>query len=198
MRQEALTVALVSSSIVHISLVWWWWSSRPAGANEATNASGNSYQVLGKELPPEQVRDMQLQACDIDQTLLASEDPILANSPSANLHPFHRLLTRPTKTDKPGLLPYRKQPEEHTPTTITAPLFSMQSPPPPATGWTVNERHTEEFCSDACSNVSSSIVLSVEEAHKQSKPTWAPKPPKATWPMPMFQRTMFQRPKSIC
>ena len=43
MRQEALTVALVSSSIVHISLVWWWWSSRRRlhETNEATNAPGN-------------------------------------------------------------------------------------------------------------------------------------------------------------
>lgn len=194
---------LVSSAIVHVSLVWWWWwwSSRrglhekaaeeaagaeAGGADEAASAPKNSYQVLGEAMPHEQVRDMQSQACDIDETLLASEDPVLAKTPSQTLHPFHGLLTRPTTTDKPGLLPYSKQTEDNTPTTVTdntpttvtVPLFTT---PAPANGWTVNERHAEEdmaqsFCSDVPSDVSSSIILSVEEAHKYRQPTWAPKP----------------------
>ena len=205
---------LVSTAIVHVSLVWWWSrrglydkAADEAGADEAAGAPEDSFYVLGKAMPDEQVIDMQSQACDIDQILYSSENPALANSPSESLHPYHRLLTQPTKTDKPGLSPYLKRqedkpedkPEDKSPDTVTVPLFTST----PADFWTANARHAEEeqlkeerlaqsFCSDVRSDASSSIILSVEKAYEQRNPTWAPKPPKATFSN--FKR----RARSIC
>jgi hypothetical protein len=190
----AASAVAACTVVAHAALLFW----RLGGAGTANNIDNAPYQVLGPPVEPELVQEMQAAAQDIDQTIREQEDPLLATVPCTTLHPFHALLTKPTPGALPGVLPYKRVqsdgPEIGSPSTVTAPLFVQ---PQVADGWSVQERPVEDALTSsigsntsvssslvrgAPSLVGSSIVLSIEDAHKQrAEPTWAPMPPKAKW-----------------
>lgn len=161
------------------------------------------YQTLGAPVAAERVLQMQADAQDIDQTILEQEDPLFATAAATTLHPFHALLTKPTRGGLPGILPYkttRSESESDSPNDITTPLFLQ---PQVADGWGAQNRSTENAQPNSTASVvsvtsslvrrtpslvGSSIVLSIKDAHEQcAKPTWAPMPPPSSpGPGPLF------------
>jgi hypothetical protein len=194
--EMAATAAVAACTVVaHAALLFW----RLCRAQKAKDGEVSPpHQVLGAPVPAELVQKMQDEAQDIDQTIHEHEHPSLASTASTTLHPYHALLTKPTRGALPGVLPYKRSknagPDIDSPTTITTPLFVQTQV---ADGWNVQDRHSEDSLGSSCgSNVSvtsslvrgapslvgSSIVLSIEDAHKQrAEPTWAPMPPAAKW-----------------
>ena len=176
-------VAALGSVVVHAALFWWKYRLRKS----------NNYLVFGKALLIEEVENMQGEACDIDE---ATEESGSATKPST-LHPFYPLLTKPTQK-RPGILPYKQEIKDTSPTSITVPLFTS----PPAEGWDRSERKRYEDDDDnddqlACSHGSNasivsfvpSSVLNIDDAYAQrADATWAPKPPKSPFEIP-FRRT---------
>ena len=189
----AASMVAACTVVAHAALLFWRFGRAGKANNEAP-----PYQVLGEPVPAELVQEMQAAARDIDHTICEQEDPSLANVTCTTLHPFHALLTKPTRGALPGVLPYKRSknngPEIDSPSTITTPLFVQSQP---ADGWNVQERNVEDTLASsigsnasvtsslvrgAPSLVGSSIVLSVKDAHKQrAEPTWAPMPPAAKW-----------------
>lgn len=192
----AATAAVAACTVVaHAALLFW----RLGRVDKAKDDEvPPPYQVLGAPVPAELVQKMQDEAQDIDYTIHEHEHPSLASTASTVLHPYHALLTAPTRGALPGVLLYKRSknagPDIDSPTTITTPLFVQTQL---ADGWNVQERHVEDTLArsigsnasvtsslvrGAPSLVGSSIVLSIEDAHKQRvEPTWAPMPPAAKW-----------------